>query len=54
LYDRIEYTALSENRWRISQPSPFSASRLLLFCATLDSNIGERKSGAFVRFFAQV
>src|SRR5579864_5392372 len=54
LYERMEYTALRAKRWRISQPNPFSASRSLLSCATLDSHIGDRKSGAFVRLFAHV
>ena len=41
-------------RWRMSQDGPFSAARLLLFCAMADSNIGERKSGALLRLFDQV
>src|SRR5216684_8493086 len=47
-------TLLRAKRWRTSQPGPFSASRFLLFCGMDDSSIGDRKSGALVRFLAKV
>src|SRR6201986_5174360 len=48
------YTALTANRFRTSQAGPFSALRSSSFCGIEDSNIGERKSGAFERLFDQV
>jgi len=42
--------ALSEKRWRTSQAGPFSAARSLSFCGIEDSAIGERNSGALLRF----
>src|SRR5713226_622822 len=48
------YTALTATRFRTSHAGPFSALRSLLFCGIEDSNIGDRKSGAFDRFFDHV
>ena len=50
----MSYTALNATRWRTSQAGPFSAARFLLSCGMAASNIGERKSGASLRFFENV
>jgi hypothetical protein len=48
------YTALTATRLRTSHAGPFSALRSSSFCGIEDSNIGDRKSGAFDRLFDQV